>query len=104
MERLRKSGKDLVYRCAKQHSEPASEKRGVKVDELILTPLELINRIAALVPAEPATAGCDAPIQSEPAPFRRSQAHYLWAVLIARIYEVFPLLCPLRGRPACAQI
>jgi hypothetical protein len=21
-------------------------------------------------------------------------AHYLWAVLIARIYEVFPLLCP----------
>ena len=22
-------------------------------------------------------------------------AHYLWAVLIARIYEVFPLLCPL---------
>jgi hypothetical protein len=24
-------------------------------------------------------------------------AHYLWAVLIARIYEVFPLLCPLCG-------
>ena len=24
----------------------------------------------------------------------RSQAHYLWALLIARIYEVFPLLCP----------
>jgi hypothetical protein len=22
-------------------------------------------------------------------------AHYLWAVLIARIYEVFPLLCPI---------
>ena len=22
---------------------------------------------------------------------------YLWAVLIARIYEVFPLLCPLCG-------
>ena len=22
-------------------------------------------------------------------------AHYLWAVLMARIYEVFPLLCPL---------
>jgi hypothetical protein len=27
---------------------------------------------------------------------KRSQAHYLWAVLIARIYEVFPLLCPLQ--------
>eukprot|EP01041_Mallomonas_annulata_P020489 gene20489-40277_t len=24
-------------------------------------------------------------------------AHYLWAVLIARIYEVFPLLCPMCG-------
>ena len=24
-------------------------------------------------------------------------AHYLWAVLIARIYQVFPLLCPLCG-------
>ncbi len=26
---------------------------------------------------------------------KRSKAHYLWAVLIDRIYEVFPLLCPL---------
>ena len=33
----------------------------------------------------------------EPAPPKRSPAHYLWAVLIARIYEVFPLLCPLCG-------
>ena len=24
-------------------------------------------------------------------------AHYLWAVLMARIYEVFPLLCPICG-------
>ncbi len=24
-------------------------------------------------------------------------AHYLWAVLIARIYEAFPLLCPMCG-------
>ena len=32
----------------------------------------------------------------EPAPPKRA-AHYLWAVLIARIYEVFPLLCPLCG-------
>jgi hypothetical protein len=50
MDRLRKEGAALVYRCAKQHSEPSSDKRGAKVDELHLTPLELIARIAALVP------------------------------------------------------
>ena len=33
----------------------------------------------------------------EPVPPKRSPAHYLWAVLIATIYEVFPLLCPLCG-------
>ncbi len=31
-----------------------------------------------------------------PAPPKRA-AHYLWAVLMARIYEVFPLLCPICG-------
>jgi hypothetical protein len=145
MERLRKAGSELVYRCAKQYSEPTSDKRGAKADELTLTPLELIDRIAALVPpprlhrhryfgvlapnsplraavtalaqgsapqpatarAEPATAGegapavvpqCNAaPPAPEPAPPKRSPAHYLWAVLIARIYEVFPLLCPKCG-------
>ena len=50
MERLRKEGAALVYRCAKQHSEPDSDKRGAKADELHLTPLVLIERIAALVP------------------------------------------------------
>ena len=49
MERLRKAGSELVYRCAKQHSEPGSDKRGGKVDEITLTPLELIDRIAALL-------------------------------------------------------
>lgn len=39
-----------MYPCAKQHSEPGSDKRGTKVDELHLTPLDLIARIAALVP------------------------------------------------------
>ncbi len=39
-----------MYRCAKQHSEPTSDKRGPRVDEITLTPLELIARIAALVP------------------------------------------------------
>jgi len=50
MDRLRKEGAELVYRCAKQHSEPGSDKRGAKVDELHLTPLELLERIAARVP------------------------------------------------------
>ena len=38
-----------MYRCAKQHSEPTGDKRGAKVAEMVLTPLELIDRIAALV-------------------------------------------------------
>jgi len=147
MDRLRKEGAELVYRCAKQHSEPGSDKRGAKVDELHLTPLELIARIAALVPpprthrhryfgvlapnsplraaavalAAPAQPAKQVVVQTEPAatgegapgvvpqgnalpptpepaaPAKRSTAHYLWAVLIARIYEVFPLLCPLCG-------
>jgi Putative transposase len=40
----------LVYRCAKQHNEATSDKRGAKIDALTLTPLELNDRIAALVP------------------------------------------------------
>jgi len=39
MERPRQAG-----------GEPASDKRGAKVDELQLTPLELLERVAALVP------------------------------------------------------
>ena len=35
------------------------------------------------------------PTTAQSAPPKRSPARYLWAVLIARIYEVFPLLCPL---------
>ena len=50
VDRLRKQGAALVYRCAKQHSEPVGDKRGAKVDELALTPLALIDRIAARVP------------------------------------------------------
>lgn len=62
------------------------------------------------VRAEPASTGVGVgvgslgvgnalPAQAEPAqpaPPKRP-AHYLWAVLIARIYEVFPLLCPICG-------
>jgi|688.fasta_scaffold208842_5 hypothetical protein len=34
---------------------------------------------------------------TQPALPKRSPAHYLWAVLIVCIYEVFPLLCPKCG-------
>jgi len=133
MDRLRKEGNDLVYRCAKQRSEPTSDRRGARADEITLTPLELIARIAALVPpprthrhsyfgvlapnsplraavtalaqalpAQPAAAQAGPVSTGEGAPAnpvqpKRPPAHYLWAVLIARIYEVFPLLCPLCG-------
>jgi hypothetical protein len=50
MERLRKAASTLVYLCAKQHSEPLSDRRtdqrGARADELALTPLELINPIS----------------------------------------------------------
>jgi hypothetical protein len=162
LDRLRKAGSDLIYRCAKQRSEPGSgqpgqrgarryAKHGAQADELHLTPLELIARLAALVPpprshrhryhcvlapnsphraaavalaagqtagtgtaqpepgGEPATtevtakamgvATAGAPGQPEPTEPARPKrpAHILWAVLIARIYEVFPLLCPICG-------
>ena len=45
-----KVGKDLVQPCAEQRSEQTADKRGAKLDELHLTPLELIDRIAAVVP------------------------------------------------------
>jgi len=41
--------------------------------------------------------GAQLPQSAQPDPPKRSPAHYLWAVLIARIYEVFPLLCPVCG-------
>ena len=31
---------------------------------------------------------------SEDAPPRRAASHYLWAMLLARIYETLPLVCP----------
>jgi hypothetical protein len=162
LERLRKAGSELVYRCAKQHSEPGSSRReqgsakrgakhGAEADELHLTPLELIARLAALVPpprahrhryygvlaphsplraaavalaagkgadtdtAQPAPGGVPASgditvdamgvatvgVPSQPEPAQpvppKCPAHYLWAVLMARIYEVFPLVCPICG-------
>jgi hypothetical protein len=39
------------------------------------------------------------PTPESAAPAKRSPTHYLWAVLIARIYEVFPLMCPMSYAP-----
>jgi uncharacterized Zn finger protein (UPF0148 family) len=92
-----------------------------------LNPLELIGRIAALVPAPRAHRhryyGVLAPnarlrsavtaliddtqVPSETGPVgaeqpdgsKRSPARYLWAMLLARIYEAFPLACPVCGSP-----
>ncbi len=98
---------------------------------LHLTPLELIGRIAALVPSprvhrhryygvlapnarlRPAvialvctddgdasggtTADANLPENSGDETLQRSPARYLWAMLLARLYEVFPLICPLCG-------
>ena len=88
---------------------------------LLLTPLELLDRLAALVPpprihrhryfgvlapnsplrtavttlALAATTSPPAP-NPQPAaePAHRRAARYAWALLLARIYEVFPLVCP----------
>ena len=91
---------------------------------LLLTPLELLDRLAARVPpprvhrhryfgvlapnsplraavtalALAATTAPPAP-NPEPAaePAHRRAARYAWALLLARIYEVFPLGCPTCG-------
>ena len=81
----------------------ASNKRGAKADELTLNPLELIDRIAALVPPPRTHRHRYFVVLAPNSPLRTAvtalaaPAHYLWAVLIARLYEIFPLLCPLCG-------
>jgi len=94
---------------------------------LHLTPLQLIDRRAALVPPPrvhrhryfgvlapnsplraavtamtvPAVSTPAAPPRSPSAPadepVRRRAVRYAWALLLARIYEVFPLRCPTCG-------
>lgn len=120
LDRLRQlDGDRLVY----DHPRPGPGAAGA----LILTPLELLDRLAALVPpprvhrhryfgvlapnsplraavtalAEPAATAATAPAPNqappaaEPAP--RRAARYAWALLLARIYEAFPLVCLLCG-------
>ena len=71
----------------------------------LATPAQPAKQV--VVQVEPAATGVGAPGVAplghaipptpEPATPKRSKAHYLWAVLIAPIYEVFPLLCPMCG-------
>ena len=97
-----------------------------KPSDLVLTPLELIDRVAALVPpprshrhryygvlapnsplrsavtalapvaviATPPVPTTDAAGTEKKKP-HIDASRYLWAMLLARIYEVFPLLCPI---------
>ena len=103
----------LVYHCPKPRPDGPRD--------LVLTPLELIDRVAALAPRPrthrhryygvlapnaPLRAAVTAlaPAAVPPAPTsaaddeepcHRVAARYLWAMLLARIYEAFPLACPI---------
>ena len=94
---------------------------GARPTALLPTPLELITKIAALAPLPRAhchryygvlapnaplrpvvTALAPAAVPPAPAsaasseePRHRAVARYLWAILVARIYEALPLSCPL---------
>lgn len=118
LERLEQLAHDqLVYRFPRPQPDGRTELR--------LTPLELIERLAALIPpprlhrhryhgvlapnsaqrtqvtalARPAAPPSRAPLPAgDPAqPPERSPARILWALLLARIYEIFPLRCTLCG-------
>ena len=104
----------LVYHNPKPHPGTPSD--------LVMTPLLMIGKIAALIPppkwhlhryfgvlapnshlraavtakAPEAVIAATSPqvLDSEDQP-HRSLSHYLWSQLLARIYEVLPLICPI---------
>jgi hypothetical protein len=114
LERLEQLGHDqLVYHFPKPQPDGSTQLR--------LTPLELLERLAALIPPprlhrhryhgvlapnSPQRAQLIAwarppspplPATHPAPPSQRSPAHYLWALLLARIYAIFPLRCTLCG-------
>ena len=95
---------------------------------LMLTPMELLDRLAALIPpprrhrhryvgvlapnaplravvtalaqpeaAEPLAIPAAQTAAPDDEPLHRKAARLAWAMLIARIYEIFPLVCPQCG-------
>lgn len=117
LDRLRELDREhLIY----DHPKPGPGGSGPQ----LLTPLELLDRLATLVPPPrihchryfgvlapnsplrtAVTALALAATTSPPAPnpqpaaqaAHRRAARYAWALLLARIYEVVPLVCPLCG-------
>lgn len=103
----------LIYHSPKPRSDSPRD--------LVLTPLELLDKIAALIPPPRAHRhryyGVLAPnspmraavtamapvaviapavtVNTEESPPHRAVSHYLWAMLLARIYEALPLICPI---------
>ena len=106
----------LVYHSPKQGLDGSSD--------LVLTPLELIGKIAALVPPPRSHRHRYYGVLAPNSPLRaaviamapvvviaptlpladtsgsaekplRAVSHYLWAMLLARIYEALPLTCPI---------
>jgi Putative transposase len=104
----------LIYHNPKPHLNAPSD--------LVMTPLAMIGKIAALVPpprwhlhryygvlapnshlraavtaqAAGAEIGASTPqVSRAEQQHHRSLSHYLWSQLLARIYEVFPLICPI---------
>ena len=108
----------MVYRNPKPVRTTAP---GARPAALVPTPLELITKIAALVPPPRAhrhrtygglapntslrsvvTALAPAAVPLAPAsaassgePCHRATSRYLWTMLLARIYEALPLRCPI---------
>jgi len=107
----------VVYRLAKPQRDGTTA--------LTLTPLELIDHLAALIPPprlhrhryhgvlapnsplraaaiayghaaadDPSARDEVAKPSAAPAPNARSPARYLWAMLLARLFESLPLVCP----------
>jgi len=58
------------------------------------TPRAETPAAVAAVPAPTPPSASAEPAQAAEEPIHRRAARYAWALLLARIYEVFPLLCP----------
>jgi hypothetical protein len=118
LERLAlRDAEPVVYRLPKPRRDGATA--------LTLTPLELIDHLAALIPPprlhrqrdhgvlapnaplraaaiavgrdrtdDPSTPAEVAAPPAAPAPNTRSPARYLWAMLLARLLQSLPLVCP----------